>query len=87
MRTEGSKALRAWLHRSLIPAAELAAELGISRPYMSQILHGDRRPSLELMLAIGNRTGVAVSSWAAVEVGNLAGWSRSRAKTPKLATS
>ncbi len=44
-----------------------AEEIGISRSYLSEILSGNRRPSLELAVAIERKTSGAVlaSSWIA----------------------
>jgi transcriptional regulator with XRE-family HTH domain len=42
---------------------ELATRLGISDPYLSQILLGNRRPKLELLALIQDTTGVPVGSW------------------------
>ena len=49
--------------------SDLAKEMGISRPYLSLILTGRRRPSLELAIRIERLTdgAVPVSSWIANE--------------------
>ena len=60
----GSRALRLWLDRSSTRRAELADQLSISRPYLSQILHAERRPGLDLLVRIEQRTGVPVVSWS-----------------------
>lgn len=52
-----------WLNRSHMRPSELASQLEITRPYMSQILHGERRPSLELLMKIARITGVPVVAW------------------------
>jgi transcriptional regulator with XRE-family HTH domain len=59
----GRQELRAWADRSVVRDAELAVRLGISRPYMSQIFHGERRPGLELLLLIAEVTGIQLVAW------------------------
>jgi transcriptional regulator with XRE-family HTH domain len=61
----GRRELKAWLRRSVMKSSTLASELGISRAYMSQILSGERRPGLDLLVRIHDRTGIAPRSWAA----------------------
>lgn len=63
MANRGRALLREWLDRSKQNQGELAAALGISDPYLSQILSGLRRPKLELLMAIEAKTGVPVTSW------------------------
>lgn len=67
----GRRNLKIWIKRSLLQRQQVAALLGISKPYMSQILNGDRRPSLELLLLIAEQTGVPVGSWAEKVVAEL----------------
>ena len=78
----GRHELRAWADRSVVRDAELAVRLGISRPYMSQIFHGERRPGLELLLLIAEVTGVPLIAWKAESVGELAADRRLKAKKP-----
>lgn len=64
----GRKRLREWLLRSHKQQKELAGKIGISYPYLSQILSGARRPKLETLMAIEAETGVPVESWADIPV-------------------
>lgn len=67
----GRQLLRAWLDRSKQQQRELAAKLGVSDAYLSQILSGLRRPKLELLMAIEAETGVPVASWADIRRGKV----------------
>ena len=62
--THGRTLLRDWIRRSRNNQKQLAADLEMSDAYLSQILKGIRRPKLEMLMAIEQRTGVPVSSWA-----------------------
>lgn len=64
----GRRLLRAWLDRSRKQQKDLAAELGITDSYLSQVLSGIRRPKLEILIRIESVTGVPVSSWADTRV-------------------
>jgi antitoxin component HigA of HigAB toxin-antitoxin module len=64
VRPTGRHQLRAWLHRSRQKQKDLAAQLGITDAYLSQILSGQRRAKLETLLRIEDVTGVPVVSWA-----------------------
>lgn len=57
--------LRVHLEQSRTPQSQLAAALGISRGYMSELVGGTKTPSLELAFAIEEATGGAVParSW------------------------
>lgn len=59
----GRELLEAWRLRSKLNQRTLAATLGVSDGYLSQILSGKRRPKLELLTAIEGLSGVPVSSW------------------------
>ena len=63
MATRGRTLLREWLDRSKQNQRVFAGKLGVSDPYLSQILSGQRRPKLELLMTIEAVTGVPVSSW------------------------
>lgn len=65
--------LRSWLDTSKLSDGELASLLHISRPYMSQILHGDRRPGLDLLAEIYRVTGIPPVAWAEKSVSEMAG--------------
>lgn len=61
----GRALLKAWLGRTKLRQNELAQQLAVNEPYLSNILTGvRRRPSLEIMIRIERLTGVPVSSWA-----------------------
>lgn len=68
--TTGRQLLRAWLDRSKLQQKDLASRLEITDAYLSQILSGVRRPSLEILLLIERATGVPVVSWADTAVGS-----------------
>jgi transcriptional regulator with XRE-family HTH domain len=59
----GRHLLNAWRERSKQNQRTLAATLGVSDGYLSQILSGVRRPKLELLVKIEAISGVPVSSW------------------------
>lgn len=65
----GRKLLREWLDRSRKQQKELAAKIGVSNGYLSQVLSGLRRPRLETLMAIEAETGVPVESWADTQRG------------------
>jgi len=52
-------------HLSSRPQLDVAQKLGVSQAYLSQLLSGQRRPSLELAVHIEQMTGGAVpaTSW------------------------
>ncbi len=68
-RVTGRQQLRAWLHRSVRKQKDLAAQLGITDAFLSQVLAGNRRPKLETLLKIEAVTGVPVVSWADIPLG------------------
>jgi transcriptional regulator with XRE-family HTH domain len=68
-RVTGRQHLRAWLSRSVQKQTDLAAQLGISDAFLSQVLAGNRRPKLETLLKIEALTGVPVVSWADTPLG------------------
>lgn len=57
--------LRAYLTQKKIRQSALAEMLGVSNGYMSQIINGDKRPSLDLAVKIEDATGgiVTVRCW------------------------
>ncbi len=59
--------LRAYLAQNNIRQSALAETLGVSNGYMSQIINGDKRPSLDLAVKIEDVTDGAVTarSWVA----------------------
>ncbi|MCR9236181.1 MAG: helix-turn-helix domain-containing protein [Alphaproteobacteria bacterium] len=52
-------------HLSVRPQLDVSRQLGVSQAYLSQLLSGQRRPSLELAVRIEQMTGgtVPASSW------------------------
>jgi transcriptional regulator with XRE-family HTH domain len=60
------KRIRAGLKRKKHTQQWLAGQLGISKSHMSQILSGQRRPSLTLALRLEELTGVPVRDFAEV---------------------
>jgi transcriptional regulator with XRE-family HTH domain len=56
--------LLAWLRRSALQRQELAAQLGVSKAYVSQILAGVRRPGLDTLVKIEALTGIPCGAWA-----------------------
>lgn len=82
--TRGQRLLREWLNRSTLMQKELAARLGISDGYLSQILGGRRRSKLEILMAIERETGIPVSAWADIRVSETDQVSEAHAKTGGL---
>lgn len=62
-RPAGPAELRAWIERSKLSDGEVARLLGISPPYLSQLLSGVRSPSLGLTGVIAELTGVPITAW------------------------
>lgn len=62
--------LRAYLTQKNIRQSALAEMLGVSNGYMSQIINGDKRPSLDLAFKIEDATGGAITarSWVDEEI-------------------
>ena len=60
--------LSRWIDEAGKSREEVAEELDVTRTHLDRLCRGDRRPSLELALAIETLTDGAVSaaSWAAV---------------------
>lgn len=55
--------LRAWCERNGRTAAEVAKMLGVTRPQVSHLQTGARKPSLALATRIQALTGIPVTSW------------------------
>jgi DNA-binding XRE family transcriptional regulator len=75
----GRTLLREWFKRSNLNQKELAAQIGITDAFLSQLLSGKRRAKLEILIQIEEATGVPVVSWADTTVGRLA---KARKPTP-----
>lgn len=58
--------LRRYLRQTKTTQLALAKRLGISQPYLNQILNGRRTPSLELAVDIERETGVEMKTLLAV---------------------
>lgn len=58
------KDLATYLEDTETTQAELAEKLGISQPFLSQIVNGQRSPSLELAALIEDKTGVPMRALA-----------------------
>lgn len=71
MANSGAVALAAWMERSKLTRAQLAHILGISRPYMTQLLGGLRTPSLPLGKKIYDLSGVPIRAWLDNSVSDL----------------
>lgn len=67
----GHKMLRDWLKRTERKGREVADSLGITHGYLSQLLHGVRRPSVDVALRIQETTGISVASWKSDRVSKL----------------
>ncbi len=65
----GRQRLREWLRRSLMSQRDFAAKISVSDGYLSQMLSGNRRPKLEMLMTIEAETGVPVESWAELRHG------------------
>ena len=59
----GRERLRDWLDRSKVNQRDGAALLGIHYVNLSQILSGDRKPSLETAIRIEQVSGISAESW------------------------
>lgn len=60
----GRRELLRWLERTACQDAQFAARLGISPAYLSQILHGRRRPGLDVLARMRDLTGIPPVAWA-----------------------
>lgn len=78
----GRDLLEAWRLRSKLNQKALAAALGVSNGYLSQLLDGLRFPGRELSVEIETLTGVPVSSWKDTRRGKLG----NRRKPPTKST-
>jgi transcriptional regulator with XRE-family HTH domain len=56
--------LRAWLKTSRRSQVSLAKELGISTPYISMLLAGQRTPSLPVAKRLQEITGIPAAEFA-----------------------
>lgn len=82
----GGIQLTDWLRRSRTRKCDLAMTLGISRPYLSQILHGARRPALEMLVRIADATGIPIIAWADSDVSRPGTCAKETTERTELAT-
>ena len=59
----GREQLRGWIDRSGFDQRKAAAALGITEAYLSQLLAGDRCPSLTMAVKFEQETGIPTESW------------------------
>lgn len=58
------KDIATYLERTGTTQSQLAERLGISQPFLSQIINGQRTPSLDLAALIEDKTGVPMRTLA-----------------------
>lgn len=59
----GRLELRAWCQRVGLDRAAIAGRLGLSKPYLCQLLLGEREPGKETMLRIEQAAGIPMRAW------------------------
>lgn len=59
----GRRELGAWCERTRLTRKQTATRLGISQPYLCQLLLGERTPSAALMGRIEHETGIPMRAW------------------------
>ena len=59
----GREQLRAWIDRQGMTQREAARTLSMNEVMMSQVLAGDRTPSIQSAIRVEELTGIAVRSW------------------------
>lgn len=59
----GREQLRAWIDRQGMTQREAAKVLSMNEVMMSQVLAGDRTPSIQSAIVLEERTGIVVRSW------------------------
>jgi plasmid maintenance system antidote protein VapI len=69
---EGRFLLREWIDRAGLQDQEAAKLLKIDRSFLSQILHGKRRPTLPNACHFEDTTGVPVRAWVPLTSGYMA---------------
>lgn len=68
MANTGSEKLGRHLERAGKSQTDFATDLGVSRAYVTQILTGSRRPSLDVAARIEKLTGIAMREFAHKQV-------------------
>lgn len=64
--------LRSYLNRNKLNQAEFAREVGLSEPFVCQLLNGTRQPSLAKAAILEGVTGIPASAWAVSDDSELA---------------
>lgn len=59
----GREQLRAWIERQGMTQREAAKSLSMNEVMMSQVLAGDRTPSIQSAIRLEELTGITVRSW------------------------
>lgn len=61
-----SKSIRLALAHRNMKATELAAKMGVSNAYISQLANGDKMPSVQKLSSMAMLTGFSVSEFVAL---------------------
>ena len=64
----GRDQLRGWIDRNGFDQRKAAVELAITEAYLSQLLSGDRCPSLTMAVKFEQETGIPTESWVLNEL-------------------
>lgn len=83
--SNGPKLLADWIERAKLSKGEAASRIGISRPFMSHILGGHRRPTLPNAVKIEEVTGIPVASWVPLRRGKSGKARKGSVNSPVLA--
>lgn len=63
----GRARLSEWIQRRALTHQAAADELGFTRPFITLLLSGMRRPSLEVAFRIQHVTGIPAESWVSTD--------------------
>lgn len=61
--SRGSELLLRWLTRHKVSQTELARRLSARSAQITKLVHGDRRPGLELALALQKSCAISPATW------------------------
>ena len=61
-----SKSVQLALNHNEMRATELAAKMGVSNAYISQVINGEKMPSVQKLSAMASITGFSVSKFIAL---------------------
>lgn len=64
--------------------SEFAAVLEISRAFLSQLLHGTRKPNLELAVRLADLTGIPIVSWVTTHASESDQQKKTRRKNTRI---